>query len=95
MVKPIAIGEIHFKKKGDAVEFFRTMLNKYYPGDKVSKDDAIVLMAAVQKHPDASQKIGCGVTHFSVRTADFGTQCFWVNRTDGTTEKFAIGKCLN
>ncbi|HBN8920195.1 TPA: DUF3223 domain-containing protein, partial [Pseudomonas aeruginosa] len=24
------------------------------------------------------------------RTADFGTKCFWVNRTDGTTEKFSI-----
>jgi hypothetical protein len=26
--------------------------------------------------------------------ADFGTKCFWVNRIDGTTEKFAHRACV-
>jgi hypothetical protein len=39
-------------------------------------------------------KISCGITHFSVRTADFGTRCFWLNRPDGTTEKFLPCVCL-
>ena len=44
----------------------------------------------IDKQLDNATKIGCGITDFSVRTADFGTKCFWVNRTDGTTEKFSI-----
>jgi hypothetical protein len=45
-------------------------------------------------HPDAASKIGGGVTHFSVRSADFSTKCFWVNRVDGTTEKLSYQACV-
>jgi hypothetical protein len=61
---------------------------------RISADDAIVLKAALALHPEAQAKIGCGISHFSVRSADFGTKCFWVNRTDGTTEKFSFRSCI-
>jgi hypothetical protein len=51
-------------------------------------------MAALAHHPEAAAKTGCGISHFSVRSADFGTKCFWVNRTDGTTEKFSYLSCI-
>ena len=70
------------------------LLQKYDVGDKVSADDAVVLKAALERHPEAAEKIGCGIASFSVRTADFGTKCFWVNRTDGTTEKFSYASCI-
>ena len=70
------------------------MLHKYDVGDKVSMTDAEVLHAALARHPDAIAKVGSGITHFSVRSADFGSQCFWVNRTDGTTEKFSYKACI-
>ena len=62
---------------------------------KISVEDAEVLLAILQLHPDAKEKIGVGVTHFSVRSADFGSQCFWVNRIDGTTEKFSYRACFH
>ncbi|WP_362988829.1 DUF3223 domain-containing protein [uncultured Sphingopyxis sp.] len=43
---------------------------------------------------EAQAKIGCGITHFSVRTADFGTRCFWLNRPDKSTEKFSHTACI-
>lgn len=92
--KPISFGDLHFAKKGDAVAYLNTMLHKYEVGDKVSVDDAQILMHALAHHPDAQEKMGCGVTDFSVRSADFGTKCFWVNRTDGTTEKFSHRTCV-
>ncbi len=70
------------------------MLHKYDVGDKVSADDAQVLRAALARHPDADAKVGCGITYFSVRSADFGSKCFWLNRTDGTTEKFSYTSCI-
>ncbi|MGO4515024.1 DCL family protein [Terriglobus sp. 2YAB30_2] len=92
--KPITIGSTHFAKKGDAIAFYKGMLNRYDVGDKVSAADENLLRAVLALHPEATEKIGCGVTHFSVRSADFGTKCFWVNRPDGTTEKFSCTTCI-
>ncbi|MBB5350667.1 hypothetical protein HNR46_000895 [Haloferula luteola] len=92
--KPISFGNFHFDKKGDAFAFLQGILHKYNVGDRVSSDDAEVLLAALAHHPEAEEKIGCGITYFSVRSADFGTKCFWVNRTDKTTEKFSFKSCI-
>ncbi len=92
--KPITLGSYHFGMKGDAAEFLKAMLHKYDIGDKVSAHDAEVLHAALALHPDAAAKVGSGVTHFSVRSADFGSKCFWVNRMDGTSEKFSYKACI-
>ncbi|MBB3777277.1 hypothetical protein FHS52_003274 [Erythromicrobium ramosum] len=85
---------MHFAKRGDAVSYLNDMLHRYDLGDKVSALDAEVLRAALERHPESAAKIGCGITHFSVRTADFGTRCFWVNRPDGSTEKFSHTACI-
>ena len=88
--KPIKLGHLHFDKRGDAVSYLREMLYRYDVGDRVSAEDAVILRAALENHPKAATKIGSGITHFSVRSADFGTKCFWLNRPDGSTEKFSI-----
>jgi hypothetical protein len=98
--KPITIGPHYFSKKGEAATFLKTMLHKYDVGDKVSAEDAEVLLAALALHPDAAAnpdaaaKMGPGIAHFSVRSADFGSKCFWVNRIDGSTEKFSYKACI-
>jgi hypothetical protein len=93
--KPVTIGPHHFSKKGDAAVFLRAMLHKYDVGDKVSTTDAEVLHAALARHPNAAAKVGAGITHFSVRSADFGSKCFWVNRVDGSSEKFSYKACIS
>jgi hypothetical protein len=60
----------------------------------VNAADEEVLRAALALHPNADKKIGCGVKDFSVRSADFGSKCFWINRPDGTTEKFSYLSCI-
>lgn len=92
--KPLTIGPYHFSKKGEAAEFLKSMLHKYDVGDRVSAEDAEVLRAALALHPDATAKVGAGITHVSVRSADFGTKCFWVNRVDGSSEKFSYKSCV-
>lgn len=93
--KPISYGELHFERRGDAIAFLNAILQKYDVGDKVNAADTKVLLDALAHHPEAKDKIGCGVSGFSVRSADFGTKCFWVNRTDGTTEKFSHKACVS
>lgn len=92
--KPMDLGALHFKKKGDALAHLKAMLQRYDVGDRVSAADEAVLREALSLHPNANEKIGCGVTHFSVRSADFGSKCFWLNRSDGTTEKFSYISCI-
>ena len=94
VAKPIMIGDLEFAKKGDAVEYFKVMLNKYSPGDKVSEADGRLLAFLLGRHPETKAKIGSGIRHFNVRSADFGTQCFWITRSDGSTERFAFRSCL-
>ena len=91
--KPVQIGALNFPRKKDANDFFREMLYRYDLGDKVSKDDA-VLAQLLSKHPEATEKIGAGIESFSVRAADYGTRCFWVNRVDGSFEKFSFKACF-
>jgi len=86
---PVTLGPKHFDKKGDAIAYLNAMLKRYDVGDRVSAADAVVLEAALARHPEAKEKIGSGVKDFSVRSADFGTKCFWINRTDGSTAKFS------
>lgn len=88
--KPISLGPMHFEKRADAVAFLREMLHRYDLGDKVSVEDSVILQAAVKNHPNAAAKVGAGIDSFSVRSAKFGTRCFWINRTDGTTDNFSI-----
>lgn len=92
--KPVTLASIQFAKRGDAVAYLKDMLHRYDVGDRVNADDTVILRAALERHPDFKTKIGGGITHFSVRTADFGTKCFWVNRVDGTTEKFSHTACI-
>ena len=93
--KPITLGSKYFERRSDAKAFLKKILSKYDLGDCVSAQDETILRAALALHPEAAAKIGCGISNFSVRSADFGTKCFWVNRTDGTTEKFSISACIH
>ncbi|WP_309391884.1 DCL family protein [Chelatococcus sambhunathii] len=94
MTKTISFGPLDFARKLDAEAFLKAMLNKYDVGDRVSAQDAEILRDALALHPDAAAKIGCGVDSFSVRSADYGTKCFWINRPDGSTEKFSFRACI-
>jgi hypothetical protein len=50
------------------------------------KDDLIEL---VKKHPEAEEKIGCGISYFFVGKAAYGTKCFFIKRLDGTSTDFS------
>lgn len=92
--KPVSYGDLHFKTQTEARAFLNAILKKYDIGDRVNASDAVILSAALELHPEAKDKIGSGIIGFSVRSADFGSKCFWVNRTDGTTEKFSYKVCV-
>lgn len=91
--QPVEIAGHKFGRKTDALAFMKVMLNRYHPGDTVNAADGAFLAEALKRHPDAIAKVGPGVRSFEVRSADYGTQCFWILRIDGSEERFSYKKC--
>lgn len=92
--KPVELETRSFATQAEATGFFRAMLRRYEPGQKVDDGDADDLLALLQRHPEAAQKIGAGVAGFRVDRAIEGTRCFYVQRKDGTGTDFSFGSCI-
>ncbi len=89
MAKPIDLGHVDFKTQTAALGHFKDMLNRYALGEEISPKDHDDLLALIQRHPEAKQKIGCGVQRFVINMSDKGTRCFWIERTDGSRTDFS------
>jgi len=87
MAKQIIIGGLTFSSKKKAKDFFRNIRDKYAIGEKTSDEDTRYLIDLINIHPEAEQKLGCGISHFSVGIDQhYGmTKHFVIHRTDGST----------
>jgi hypothetical protein len=93
--KPLTINGKQFAKRGAAIDHFRSMLNRHSIGQVVHQPDADDLADLVLRHPEAVEKIGTGIDHFEIRAApQFGGQCFWIVRTDGSATDFSFMTCV-
>lgn len=93
--KPLVVGERHFRTRKEALEFFQAMLRSYSPGDRVRDVDAALLDELLKRHPQHAVKRGDGLDHFRVKGADFGSQCFFIYRVDGSFDDFSYTYCIN
>ncbi|MEP2944660.1 MAG: DCL family protein [Lentilitoribacter sp.] len=93
--KPLTLSSVVFETKQEAKNFFKSMLQKYTLGARVSEEDSIHLNALLMLHSEREEKVGTGVDYFQVMKADYGTQCFCVVRTDGTAENFSYIHCIS
>jgi hypothetical protein len=84
-----------FNTKGEATAFFKAMLNRYKPKDRVTDADALHLSALLERHPEYMDKVGCGIDHFEVMMSEWGTQCFRIVRTDGTGTDFSYTQSID
>ena len=93
--KPVELATRSFDKQGDATLFFKTMLNHYRPGERVSDDDGLDVVALLERHTEYVMKVGCGVDHFEVVMTEHGTQCFRIVRVDGSGTDFSYPHCIS
>jgi len=92
--KPVDLETRSFSNQKEATIFFKAMLARYRPKQRVSDEDAADLAALLKRHADYRDKLGVGIDHFEVMRAEFGTQCFRLVRTDGTGEDFSYPHCI-
>lgn len=91
---PVVLSTRTFPTKGAASEYFSDMLHKYNPGDCVIDADAADLASLLDRHSSRTEKVGVGIDHFEVQSADFGSQCFRVVRKDATWARFSYKACI-
>jgi hypothetical protein len=92
---PVPVGGLRFASKGDASDHFRAILYRYAIGERIPEPDATELEWLLERHSEATEKIGAGVDYFSVRAALYGTRCFEVVRTDGSKTDFSFRNCVD
>lgn len=93
--KPVELATRSFNSQGEATDFFKAMLNRYRPGQRVSDEDGLDLSALLERHTEYSTKVGGGVSHFAVIMTEHGTQCFRILRVDGTGTDFSYLHCIS
>lgn len=95
---PIELGGIAYPTQKAAGDFVRTLLHGEPLNTPLVGNAHIVLLDLLQRHPDASEKVGAGVKHFEVRenSAQFVkvTKGFWIVRLDGSEIDFSYLICL-
>lgn len=95
MKKPIEIGALSFATKSLAIEHFKAILHKYEFGKQIPEPDATELAWLLERHPEYQEKVGCGVDHFRVRAALYGTRCFEIVRTNGSNTDFSFRQSID
>ena len=68
-----------FKSKNEAILFFRNMLHRYGNNQEVDDEDSRLLSVPLECHPEAQQKIGCGITRFHKKTYCGASKCSRIN----------------
>jgi Protein of unknown function (DUF3223) len=83
-----------FDSRQEATAYFRTLLHRYCPKQRVSDVDGADLEALLKRHAEYQEKVVVGIAHFEVMSAEFGTECFRPVRVDGTGEAFSYLHCI-
>jgi hypothetical protein len=92
--KAVELATRCFPTQSAATAFYKEMLSRYKPGDRVSDADALDLTALLERHDELAQKVGTGIDHFSVMMTEHGTPCFRIERKDGTGTDFSYRHCI-
>lgn len=91
---PVTLGPITFPNREDARYAIRQLLGRTAVGSMVTTDtrDGQLLLALVQRHARAAEKIGCGVSYFTtartMRADNMSTKHFVLHRLDGSSTDF-------
>ena len=93
----IAIGLKKFTSKKEAKQFARDIVARYADNEVITGADDLFLRDLVALHHKAAQKVGCGISHFTVRVdSEWGkTRHFVIIRTDGEDTDVSWKECID
>jgi hypothetical protein len=98
MAKQFVVNGETFKTQGALVDRVREIIKRNKPGVMVDLFDELFLRSLLDMHPEASQKIGCGVVAFSVEDNPMypgpKARGLRLHRVDGTSTDFSFWECI-
>lgn len=77
------------------MDLCKEMLACYRNNEDIEEEDSHILRDLLERHPKAPQKIECGVKGFYKAGTGKGTDCFHLERLDGTPTDFSYISCVN
>jgi len=91
------VGDKTFSSREKAKAVCRRIIQSYRNGETVKGDDDLFLRDLVDLHPDASQKIGGGIDHFTVANNPVWHKYkhFVIIRENGTSTDFSFTSCID
>jgi ABC-type antimicrobial peptide transport system ATPase subunit len=92
--KPLTVGRKSFATQKAANLYIQELLNSQPLKMPIPEPHHSFLAALISRHPNAAEKIGAGIRHFTVEFAVHGTRCFYLTREDGTRTDFSYLKCV-
>ena len=94
---PVTLGGKTFSDSSELWNYTKALRDSLDRDATVTGTMLAVLLALLDRHPRAAEKKGSGVDSitFAEHPTYAGTQCFFINRTDGTTEDFSFRKCIS
>ena len=93
--EPVNLSTRNFPSKLAATDYFKDMLGRYKPGDRVNNSDALDLASLLERHDEYTTKVGSGVQHFEVIMTEHGTPCFRIVRPDKSGTDFSYRHCIS
>jgi hypothetical protein len=92
----VIVGKAVFESKAKVTERCREMLKRYRNGQTINEQDSEFLSGLLERHPEAREKIGVGVKRFfkDPGPTRFTTDCFWLERKDGSKIDFSFKTCV-
>ncbi|MBI5531806.1 MAG: DCL family protein [Deltaproteobacteria bacterium] len=82
-----------FASKKDAIAAIREVLYRYPIGATLRGEDERFICDLLAMHPEAQDKIGCGVASLQVEK-NGPTRGFWLTRRNGKRTDFSFPSCL-
>jgi hypothetical protein len=98
MARKVEIGDRIFPTKESALAEIRAIRDRYPDGVALEYSDYALLRDLVSLHSEAEEKIGIGISHFTVTTeTEFGgrNRHFVLHRHDHSFTDFSFVHCLN
>jgi hypothetical protein len=86
-----------FATKKDLLARVREILHSYKDGQALNMFDFAFIRDLLNNHPQAEQKIGCGISSIFVKQNPVfhGNRGFWITRDDDTQTDFSFMECLS
>lgn len=91
----VTVGSREFASKTGLKDHIRSIVSRYAVGARLNGDDDTFVRALFERHPDAENKIGAGISHVTITRDQWGNKSFWIFRRDGSDTDISWVACVD